>query len=113
MCIYVCIYVHTYCVCVHHPHSVFQICTSFHELARWIGALYVKLHNTAWLDGENQFALKSNLLRNVNTSCTQENILLLHQNKNLLHVHGFIQKTEPRAPPQWDDATRSPTHCPL
>lgn len=42
---------HTYCVCVsvcvYQLHSIFQICTSFHKLAKLIRALHVKVHKKA------------------------------------------------------------------
>lgn len=48
--------------------------------------------------GGNQFPFKSNLLSNIDTSCIQENRLLLQQSTDLFDGHCFMHKTEPRAP---------------
>lgn len=47
MCAYMCIYIVCMCLCVQQLHSIFQICTSFHKLAKLVRALHVKVHKKA------------------------------------------------------------------
>lgn len=107
ICIYQYIYTFTYvyivcvCVCVciipqHFPdlHIISQTCqTDKGSPCKWSC-----IPQLGFRGGENRFPFKSNVLRNINASCTQENILLLHGSKSSFNGHCFIQKTEPRVP---------------